>query len=72
MPYLYKHEQSSTIGMYKTVSEFLTLRDIIIAIIQLYRSSKKRYQATGTIKGRRWSGQPRIMTRRQDATLTAF
>ena len=62
-----KHGQSSTVGSYKPGCVFLTSRDIIIAILP-----RDRYQATGTAKDRRRPGQPRIMTRRPDATLASF
>ena len=72
MPRLSKHKQSGTIRMLQA-----RVRDSDIA--RNYNSHpstirvlRDRYQATGTVKDRRRSGQPRITIRRPDATLTAF
>ena len=67
MPRLSKHEKSGTIGMLQTG---LRLTDIALyynwhlSTIQVLRD---RYQATGAVKGRLRSGQPRITPRRPDA-----
>ena len=57
------------LGCYKLGRVFLTSHDILIAIPQQDMRLRDRYQATGTVKDRRRSGQPRITTRRQDGTL---
>ena len=72
MPRLSKHEQSGTIGMLQAglrVSDIARYYNCHPSTIQVL---KERYQATGTVKDGRRSGQLRITTRRRDATLTAF
>ena len=72
MPRLSKHEQSYTIGMLQTglrVTDTAQYYNCHPSTIKVLRD---RYQTTGTVKGRHRPGQPRIATRRPDATLTAF
>ena len=62
MPRLSEHEQSGAIGMLK---DGVLVSDIAI-YHNCYPSTKQRlrdrYQATGTVKDRRRSGQPRMAT----------
>ena len=69
MPRLPEHERSVAIGMLQAgtrVSDVARHFNCHPSTIQRLRD---RYQATGTVKDRRRSGQPRIRTRRQDGTL---
>ena len=62
MPRLSEHERSSTIGMLKAdvrVSDVTRYHNCHPSTIQRLRD---RYQATGTVKEQRRSGQPRIAT----------
>ena len=72
IPRLFKHEQSGTIGMLQAgvrISDIARYHNCHPSTIQVLRD---RYQATGTVKYRRRSGQPRITSCRPDNTLTAF
>ena len=72
MPRLSKHEKSGTIGMLQVglrVTDIAQYYNCHPSTIHVLRD---RYQATGTVKDRHRSGQPRITTHRPDATLTAF
>ena len=67
-----KHEKSGTIRMLQAgvrVTDFAQYYNCHPSTIQVLRD---RYEATGMVKDRLRSGQPRITTRRPDATLTAF
>ena len=69
MPRLPEHERSVAIGMLQAgtrVSDVARHFNCHPSTIQRLRD---RYQATGTVKDRRRSGQPRLTTRRQDGTL---
>ena len=62
MPRLSEHERSGAIGMLKAgarVSDVARYHKCHPSTIQRPRD---RYQATGTVKGRRRSGQPRMAT----------
>ena len=62
MPRLSEHEQSGAIGMLKAgmrVSDVARYHNCHLSTIQRLRD---RYQATGTVKDRRRSGQPRMAT----------
>ena len=62
MPCLSEHEQSGAIGMLKAglrVFDFARYHYCHPSAIQRLRD---RYQATGTVKDRRRSGQPKIAT----------
>ena len=62
MPRLSEHERSCTIGMLKAgvrVSDVARYHNCHPSTIQRLRD---RYQATGTVKARRRSGQPRMAT----------
>ena len=62
MPRLSEHEQSAAIGMFKAgvhVSDVARYHKCHPSTIQRLRD---HYQATGTIKDRRRSGQPRMVT----------
>ena len=72
MPGLSKHENSGTIGMLQAgmhVTDIVQKYNCHPSTIQILRD---RYQATGPVKDRHRSGQPRITTRRPDATLRGF
>ena len=71
MPHSSEHEQSGAIGMLKAglcVSDVARYQKCHPSTIQRYRD---RYQATGTVKDRRRSGQPRMATgvKRQPSIL---
>ena len=63
MPRLSEHERSGAIGMLKA--------DVRVSAVAIYHNCHPstiqrlidRYQATGTVKDRRRSGQPRMATR---------
>ena len=62
MPRLSEHEQSGAIGMLKAgmrVSDVARYHNCHLSTIHRLRD---RYQATGTVKDRRRSGQPRMAT----------
>ena len=62
MPRLSEHERSGAIGMLKSgvrVSDVARYHNCHPSTIQCLRD---RYQATGTVKDRRRSGQPRMAT----------
>ena len=62
MPRLSEHEQSGEIGMLKagaSVSDVARYHYCHLSTIQRLRD---RYQATGTVKDRRRSGQPKMAT----------
>ena len=72
MPRLFKHEKSGTNGILQAgprVTDIAQYYDYHPSTIQVLRDC---YQATGTVKDRLQSGQPRIATGRPEATLTAF
>ena len=72
MPRLSKHEKSDTIGKLQAmlrVTDITQYYNCHQSTIQVLRD---RYKATGTVKDRHRSCQPRITTRRPDATLIAF
>ena len=72
MPRLSKHEKSDTIGMLQAglrvtdITQYYNFHPSTIYVL------RDRYQTTGTVKDRHRPGQPKIATRRPDATLTAF
>ena len=62
MPRLFEHERSGAIGMLKAgvhVSDVARYHNCHPSTIQRLRD---RYQATGTVKDQRRSGQPRMAT----------
>ena len=62
MPHLSEHERSGAIGMLKDgvhVADVARYHNCHPSTIQRLRD---RYQATGTVKDRRRSGQPRMAT----------
>ena len=62
MPHLSEHERSGTFGMLKDgvpVSDVARYHNCHLPTIQCLRD---RYQAIGTVKDRRKSGQPRMVT----------
>ena len=63
MPRLYEHEQSSAIGMLKAGVRFSDVARYHNCHLSTIQHLRDRYQATGTVKDRRRSGQPRITTR---------
>ena len=68
MPRLSKHEQSGSSGMLKAgvrVSDVARYNNCHPSTKQCVR---ERYQATGTVKERRRSGQPRMATNVKTAT----
>ena len=69
MPRLSEHEQSGTIGMLQAgirVSDVVQYYNCHPSTIQRFRD---RNRATGTVKDRSRSGQPRIITRHKDGNL---
>ena len=73
MPRLSKHEKSGTFGK---LQAGLCVTDMIAQYHNFHPSAiqvlRDRNLATRTDKDRYRSGQPRITTRRPDATFTAF
>ena len=73
MPCLSEHEQSGAIGMLKAgvrVSDVVRYRYCHLSTIQRLRD---RFKATGTVKDRRRSSQPRMATGvKRQLTLTVY
>ena len=72
MPRLSKHEKSRTIGMLQARMRVTNIAQTFNCHPSTIQVLRDRYQATGTVKDRYRSGQPRITTRRPDNTLTVF
>ena len=72
LPRLSKHEQSGTIGMLQAGERVFYIAKYFNCHPSTIEVLRDHYQATGTVKDRRRSGQPRITIPRLDATLTAF